>query len=528
MATGELRETAAAFYREDMALLEERVPMDDVVRIYRKARSDLGVLRVALPYGTVYKAGNMHYGYIFGRDLSIITEDNKDMGADNAEIEASPGGPYVGYEPLDASPVPALLKLADLQGKHTDPYNEEKFGKILHEEVTGPEHWAYDKSRKEQGRPLYSTVDASFRALELAVTSWGDVLTYDEQYPQYNAPQRIATMISGILTYAKSQKEEFRSELIYERRRNPDDYDKVHGKIYDKPQTPANLDWRDSGDSEQVSAGSEIKTYNPAIDPRNDAFDIDAYRAQKIGATLLRDPKVAAAYLNVQALLWSSIEHFDTRILDFMSNTGRALVEDCRSNNPALRQAILEDFVTSDGYFGYVLGRDGTLYDADTTDAVILIASGIADKDVADGIRDKVYNLNTFLTPYGVRSLSSQERHFDPYSYHNGSVWLHNNVQVIDAFIKGGYLVEAENMLHALLRGILVLEEKNQSLNLYELFCIPTDHPQAKDMRPYREVSGRDACSVQGWAASGLRRIIKTFYPSVLQAGLARDIALDF
>ena len=68
---------------------------------------------------------------------------------------------------------------------------------------------------------------------------------------------------------------------------------------------------------------------------------------------------------------------------------------------------------------------------------------------------------------HGVRTLASSERAYNPLSYHNGSVWPHDNSLILEGLRYDGCAGELERVAGALL-GVL---ETSQDFRLPELYC---------------------------------------------------------
>jgi glycogen debranching enzyme len=107
------------------------------------------------------------------------------------------------------------------------------------------------------------------------------------------------------------------------------------------------------------------------------------------------------------------------------------------------------------------------------------------------------------LCGWGVRTLSAMEPTFNPMSYHNGSVWPHDN-SLVAAGLKAAGLDE-----YATRVGTEVLEAgmRMPGLRLPELYC-----GFARDRR-YHSLPARYpvSCSPQSWAAGSVFLFLQTF-----------------
>jgi len=93
---------------------------------------------------------------------------------------------------------------------------------------------------------------------------------------------------------------------------------------------------------------------------------------------------------------------------------------------------------------------------------------------------------------WGIRTLAAGEARFNPMSYHNGSVWPHDNAMVGEGFARYGLGHAAARLLTALFEAARF----DPVRRLPELFCgFPRRHGQGPTLYPV-------ACSPQAWAAS--------------------------
>jgi glycogen debranching enzyme len=103
-----------------------------------------------------------------------------------------------------------------------------------------------------------------------------------------------------------------------------------------------------------------------------------------------------------------------------------------------------------------------------------------------------------FVYRAGIRTLSSRSSHFDPLSYHNGSIWPHDTAICAEGMENFGYTEEARVVREGL-------------LNAYNHFATPIEMFTWNEGRfneykdPYH---GQGACRVQAWSAASLLSIL--------------------
>jgi glycogen debranching enzyme len=101
---------------------------------------------------------------------------------------------------------------------------------------------------------------------------------------------------------------------------------------------------------------------------------------------------------------------------------------------------------------------------------------------------------------YGIRTLASDERNYNPMSYHNGSVWPHDNSLILEGFRSYSALQPVERLGAAMLELLETLPD----LRLPELFCGFRKREREPPV-PY-EV----ACRPQAWAAGTAFSLIRS------------------
>jgi glycogen debranching enzyme len=97
-----------------------------------------------------------------------------------------------------------------------------------------------------------------------------------------------------------------------------------------------------------------------------------------------------------------------------------------------------------------------------------------------------------FFTGWGLRTLSTRERRFNPASYHNGSIWPHDNALIAMGLASYGHSAEAVQIATAILDAAAHMDLRR----LPELFC---GTQRRRDKGP---VLYPVACAPQAWAAA--------------------------
>jgi len=117
--------------------------------------------------------------------------------------------------------------------------------------------------------------------------------------------------------------------------------------------------------------------------------------------------------------------------------------------------------------------------------------SGIVSPERARRVAETLMSSESF-TGWGIRTLATTEARYNPLSYHNGSVWPHDNSIIASGMAKYGY----KQMAGQVLLALLDLSSEVELHRLPELFCGLKRRPgEAPTLYPV-------ACSPQAWAAA--------------------------
>lgn len=117
--------------------------------------------------------------------------------------------------------------------------------------------------------------------------------------------------------------------------------------------------------------------------------------------------------------------------------------------------------------------------------------SGIVDSSHADALARELLGTAMF-SGWGIRTLSAADPNFNPVSYHNGTVWPHDNALIAKGLASYGFAREAEQVM----QGLFAASQHFKYGRLPELFC-----GFGRLGRLSRPVPYPVACSPQAWAA---------------------------
>ncbi len=165
----------------------------------------------------------------------------------------------------------------------------------------------------------------------------------------------------------------------------------------------------------------------------------------------------------------------------------------------ALRTQFNERFWLPDrGYFA--IGLDGRKkpIDALASNMGHCLWSGIIDEDKAHSVAEQLLSPEMF-SGWGVRTLATSMGAYNPMSYHNGSVWPHDNALLAAGLMRYGFVEAAQRIAVAVLEAAHAFGGR-----LPELFC-------GFDRREYpAPVPYPTSCSPQAWAAATPVQLVRT------------------
>jgi glycogen debranching enzyme len=126
-----------------------------------------------------------------------------------------------------------------------------------------------------------------------------------------------------------------------------------------------------------------------------------------------------------------------------------------------------------------------------TSNAGQVLFTGIAHPDraaaVARGLMETRFN-----SGWGIRTVARGEARYNPMSYHNGSIWPHDNSLIALGLARYGFASSVEQLFKSLFRAATYMDSRR----LPELFCgFQRQRGRGPTLYPV-------ACSPQAWASA--------------------------
>ncbi len=181
----------------------------------------------------------------------------------------------------------------------------------------------------------------------------------------------------------------------------------------------------------------------------------------------------------------------------------------CQARADAVRERFEAAFWIEElGTYAIALDGDKRACRVRSSNAGHVLWCGTAAPDRAARVAAALMADDSF-TGWGVRTLSSRERRYNPMSYHNGSVWPHDNAIVAAGVARYGMREPAI----AILRGLFEASQQVELHRLPELFCGFARRPAEGPTRyPV-------ACSPQAWAAGAVYLLLQSCLGLTIDGG---------
>jgi glycogen debranching enzyme len=325
-----------------------------------------------------------------------------------------------------------LEYLASQQGKVLNPNNLEAPGKILHEQRDG------EASRT--GRTPFKTYFGTVDATPLWICLLGDYLDW-----------------TGDLETVKKLESNMRSALEWlgSLDADPDqdgfiEYSPHQGGI-------GNQVWKDSGDSTFDEFGKNLNAPIAVVEVQ--AY---AYRARLSAARVFKALKLEFAALEQEAIAATLKEKF----------------------HQAFWQQDLQTYA-------HALDAEKRPAKVKVSNAGHALWAGIVPNEIATKLVQTLFS-SAMFSGWGIRTLAIKMPRYNPVSYHNGSVWAHDNAVTALGLAKYGFWTELKHLV----AGQLEAAASEGDARLPELFA-GFNRADTKVIVPYPA-----ACHPQAWDAA--------------------------
>lgn len=341
--------------------------------------------------------------------------------------------------------IPGLAKaivsnLASYQGTKVDSYTEEKPGKIMHELRLGE----MARLKETPFSPYYGTVDAT--------PLWLMLLTrYVEWSGDLDFAKTLWPNIKAAVKYFESELAQF-------------GYLSYGGE---NKTALVNQGWKDSPDSIMYENGDLVD-----------------------GAVCL---------VEAQGYLYAALQGLKTLSEKLKKKDTAQNVEQIAAS---LRARFQKDFWIKEKDFpALALDSNGKQCAVISSNPGHLIGTGILTSRQEAQVSMRLLEDDMFCQ-WGIRTLSSQEHGYNPMSYHNGSIWPHDNAMIVDGMAHS----EHKESIHRILLALIKLAGYQSDGRLPELVC---GFASNEDEGP---ISYPISCTPQAWSAGAPLQILASCF----------------
>ena len=331
-----------------------------------------------------------------------------------------------------------LEVLAAYQGTEENTFKAEFPGKIMHELRMG------ELARVDAipHTPYYGTVDATQLWLYVLAqyVDWSGDLAF---------ARKLWPNVKAALSFLESSLDE-------------------HGYLSYKRESDKGLEnqgWKDSGDSVMHPDG--------------------------------RLAHAPIALCEVQAYLYAAWLEI-AKLADLLGYYG--LGRKLRLDAAALKQRFERDFwMPDEKYVALALDADAQQVGVISSNPGHCLFTGILDDDKAHAVADRLMSAEMYCG-WGIRTLSRSTIAYNPMSYHNGSVWPHDNSIIAEGLRKLGRSQD----VHRVMLDLVQVTQFEPEFRLPELFC---GFERDGNHRP---IEYPVSCSPQAWAAGSTLQLLKS------------------
>src|SRR5919197_64121 len=287
----------------------------------------------------------------------------------------------------------ALSVLAELQATEDDPVIDAEPGKIVHEVRRG-------KAASSWFPAYYGSIDATPLWLVLLSEVWRWT---DDAALVRDLKQPALRVLEWIDRYGDLDGDGF---VEYRRRSD---------------RGLRNQSWKDSDDSQRFADGREAQAPIAPVEVQGYVYDAKL-RTAELAREVWRDRELA--------------ERLQREAKELQARFDKAYWVDRRG-----------------GYYALALDGEKQQVDALGSNIGHLLWSGIVREERVDAVVDALMG-ETLWSGWGVRTMSSADAAFSPLSYHNGTVWPHDNSLIAWGLARYGFDEAAQRIVRAMLEAV--------------------------------------------------------------------------
>lgn len=194
-------------------------------------------------------------------------------------------------------------------------------------------------------------------------------------------------------------------------------------------------------------------------------------------------------------------KHHMSKLAEFMDD--RPLKQRLRQECQDFRRRFNKDFWVEElNYCALALDKDGKPFKVIASNPGHCLETGIFYEEQANQVITQLMSADLF-SGWGIRTLSAGCMAYNPMSYHNGSIWPHDNAMIARGFAT----LNRNDLVERIFTGLFESARHMYYRRLPELFCGFRKEEGKEGDPPVRYVV---ACSPQAWAAASMYSLIQS------------------
>jgi glycogen debranching enzyme len=174
-------------------------------------------------------------------------------------------------------------------------------------------------------------------------------------------------------------------------------------------------------------------------------------------------------------------------------NGDQALADRLSKKSQDLKERFNKDFHSLGHEYMYIALGNNQPCDVVSSNPTHCLVTGILTAENEEQVAKRVMGPEMFCG-WGIRTLSALEIAYNPISYHDGSVWPHDNALAVEGLCKTGHSSDGMKVMNAMFGAA----QAHTNLRLPELFCGFSKNYSAVPI--WYPVS----CEPQAWAAGSM------------------------
>jgi len=225
---------------------------------------------------------------------------------------------------------------------------------------------------------------------------------------------------------------------------------------------------------------------------------------ESMGGSLGPRPSLPLALVEVQGYYYAALTGLTETLQRYGNPAQIKLSERLEAKAASLKEKFNREFWwPEEKFFAQALDGQKSQVRNITSNPGHCLWSGIIDDDKAAGLVARLMQ-SDMLCGWGIRTMSATDPTYNPMSYHNGSIWPHDNALILAGLRRYGFHNETQKVAGELLAAAATFPD----YRLPELYC-GFARNEAGNME-HAPAAYPVSCSPQAWAAGATALILQT------------------